>query len=395
MNNKNNKMPPGKAFLDSPSQATVDTADSSTTDHHQFHSLTPLTTTTVTPQRLNFSENNDSSNTTFIVLASSGAASGLALVSFLTFVLPYEAIVALTMWFAMLVVFLSSAYTLGRAHLNRIVADRGIGEYLPGWIYGPLVEQTFHEFMTGGDFWAQYQHLVLYFLPGIDVDAYVDRLPPRHRDPLTQISLGSYFLGDDTMRLLMGNERWQDQRNQQVVVVGLPTVVEDDGSASSHSDLGLMVTESDLAGGLTDQQAQTVSASLGLQQPEKETPAGHSDDGESDDLEEIPEEVIIQDAMADAASILYTTVLSYASSVVRPRTYHVATQFFGLSVLTGGLALWGYRRGVYTLPRVEFAAASQQRALWMTTLFGGATTGIALFGYYALRPRSPKETKRG
>jgi len=192
---------------------------------------------------------------------------------FLVFYLPIQALLALSVCASSTSLLFYVAYRHGLQQFQQMQQSQGLGVYLPGWLYQQLTQTTLHEYLQDTTLFTEYQHILLYFLPNIttqQLDWYVNRLPPRHRDTLYRHGLGHLF-GEDFMRFLMGQERYnqmlintyqQDHRegsgdggridNREVVIVpppraraGPPLLIER-AAAGDASDLES--TESNTAG---------------------------------------------------------------------------------------------------------------------------------------------------
>ena len=261
------------------------------------------------------------------VIILSGLTSVLSLAVFFYIMLPFAAMVAFSVFVSSMGVLTLAIPEAVRDGYRNLVTGRGIGDSLPSWLYQLLAEETLHDWMRDPTFALEMRHLLLYMLPGISnerLEAYVDRLAPRHREALRRPGLGQ-FMGNEFMRIIMGDQRFQPDTNMvfaRVVVEGaLPaqqqspltllgdstsstttmqetetatTSRPDDIRASSfppspsprrllygdssdqsgESDAGLNASESSdvAAGGLNENQALRV-ASHSLSPPGSETPA--------------------------------------------------------------------------------------------------------------------------
>jgi len=242
----------------------------------------------------------------------SGATAASAMVVFVALVLPTAAFVALAVLLASSASFAYAATNLVTQQYNEIINTRGIGQFLPQWLYRTLTEQSFHDFMVDGRFVLEHRYLLLYFMPGIpreQLDQYIDRLAPRHREQLRRPGMGHFLLGPDFMRFLMGRERFQEVTGiptmiRSTDVAGQPSqrpaiqfIVDEDGdqhgqdqslairsqtqtdrrrldredSDDASSDLGLSITANDLVGNLSDQQVSGLARTLGIDHETAET----------------------------------------------------------------------------------------------------------------------------
>jgi hypothetical protein len=133
----------------------------------------------------------------------------------LTFV-PIQLLVGLGLFLAMFVGVLYTLYQRALLEYQTVVTGRGLGDYLPERWYDQLANESFHDWMVNGTFVQDNQHFALYFIPGLtndQLEAYVDRLLPRHQRELRRPGLGNLF-GPQFMRLLVGDSRLQHPEHQ-------------------------------------------------------------------------------------------------------------------------------------------------------------------------------------
>jgi hypothetical protein len=134
-----------------------------------------------------------------------GIASGTSITAVTVAFVPAQVIMA---FFITLSLFLGFAWSVyERARLEALqIRRRGVAGYLPESMVEQLTNTSFHDFMTDGAFWQENQYLLLYLIPGVtnqQLDAYVNRLVPRHRNVLRRQGVGHMF-GEGFMRLLVG-----------------------------------------------------------------------------------------------------------------------------------------------------------------------------------------------
>jgi hypothetical protein len=135
-----------------------------------------------------------------------------------------------------MVMFFYKLYQMLQWEYQLIVQGRGIGDYLPSTIYEQLTRTTVHDFMsdTRNSYVNENAYLMLYMIPGLSPDQineYVGRLSPRHQALLHRHGLG-YILGNSFMRLVMGDERLNAPRIEQLDEDG---AVATNGSTDSPS----------------------------------------------------------------------------------------------------------------------------------------------------------------
>jgi len=417
-----------------------------------------------------------------IVLAS--GTSGLALVSFLCATLPVSALVSLVLMVLSLAALAFLIYGRMLDEWNRLLNGRGIGDFLPQSVFQLLAEESFHHFMTNNDAYLEHRYLLLYFLPGLapdEIERYVARLAPRHRETVMRPGLAQFLPNRDfVMTLLMGRQRWQPhiaqgtaataaaiQRSNQSAPA-IEVIVETDDDQSEASDLGLNVNENDMAGGLSDQQASRLARTLGLSNStrvrevlntsgsRRNTGAAMTaaivarddikDQDDNDDTDENDtqdyyeeEENVLTEAFWGAFNVtvwpIYRSVMNQAARMTSPFTSRAIMFGSTLSVLSGGMALWGYYGGhagnlglsfslSWLTPAMEtaeralsrvtppsmdrilsrvvdtFASSAQRlfsnmpyptdRVVWATALAGGLTTGTALILRQTFQPPPPR-----
>jgi hypothetical protein len=141
-----------------------------------------------------------------------GIASGTSITAVTVAFVPAQVIMA---FFIILSLFMGFAWSVyERARLEALqIRRRGVADYLPESMVEQLMNTSFHDFMTDGAFWEENQYLFLYLIPGVtneQLDAYVNRLVPRHRNVLRRQGLGHIF-GEGFMRFLVGEARYYDE----------------------------------------------------------------------------------------------------------------------------------------------------------------------------------------
>jgi hypothetical protein len=345
--------------------------------------------------------------------------SGTALLSFITFlyyVIPFTALFALGGSLVSISLMFHQVYQFLRQEYGDIVNGRGIGDYLPGWVFRALTESSLHDQLTDDSFELEYRHLMLYFMPGLSraqLDAYVDRLAPRHRGVLLRPGLG-HLLGDSFMQVVMGRERFPTAvppsigHNEGILPLlengSIPSTPVrrrldlDDDDSDADSDLGLDVSGDDLAGGLSNRQAEQMARTLRLppsSTPSIRTPAMRTPS--------IPEEAIVSvntTATPNAAAVeesqneeelaILTEALwqTYVSSFYAPAvntmstavtqwaqnvTEWITSPTMSITVVSGSVGLFGYWHGIWGRPTNR---AASTRDVWTTAVLGGGVAGI-------------------
>jgi hypothetical protein len=183
-------------------------------------------------------------------------------------------------------------------------------------------------------------------------------------------------------------------------------------SDDSNSDLGLDITTDDLAGGLDVQQATNMARYLGLgggavtdetvvvpvvlaadtnEQQERRS------DGTTPVVQDITEredyaaeEVVLMDALWSAFDYsFWSPVTRFVADSTTPVTRPLFRGTVGLTLLSGGLGIWGYWTAIYSRPvgglRLEYPSS---RSVWATTVVGGVSAGLLLMARSYMRPSS-------
>jgi hypothetical protein len=148
--------------------------------------------------------------------------SAVTVIVFLSQVMPATALAALLFGVASTGMFSQSMIlTIHRLYYEIVFHGNGLAEWLrlPESLIRTLTQTTIHEYMTDPSFMLEYRHMALYFLPLSEqqLEQSIAQLAPQHRDRLYRpAGIGRALLGDDMMRVLMGDARWrQTLQNQQ------------------------------------------------------------------------------------------------------------------------------------------------------------------------------------
>ncbi|KAL3940624.1 MAG: hypothetical protein SGBAC_004880 [Bacillariaceae sp.] len=144
-----------------------------------------------------------------------GVASGTSVAAVTVAFVPAQIIMA---FFIVLSLFMGLSYTVfQRLRLEAMdLRRRGVAGYLPEGIVDTLINTSFHDHVVNGDFWEENSFFLLYFIPGLSeeqINAYVNRLVPRHQQVLRRPGLG-HFIGPAFMRLLLGEQQYAHQIEQ-------------------------------------------------------------------------------------------------------------------------------------------------------------------------------------
>lgn len=335
---------------------------------------------------------------------------------FLIYALPATALVALAIFVSSTSSLVYVVYQNALVEWQSILRGRGVENYLPGSLYHQLAETSLHEWMMDSSFYLEYRYFILYFVPGItqeQLDSFLNRLAPRHRETLHR-PMGQ-LLGDDFMRILLGESRWPPRENAipELMLDGTSTArqlfharEEDQSDDESRSnDIGLDITASDLAGDINDRQASALGRFVGLagngqivhgigreEQGSREAVVEAHNGPAIDNLtpqqvqqHEYNEEQVVLGEAFTAMVANYTSMASDAVSAAAAQTVEYLSPFviqtgFGVSFLSAGVGLFGTWVGAYHPWRVSLTSPPfpPSRSLWITGIFGGATAGIVV-----------------
>jgi hypothetical protein len=288
-------------------------------------------------------------------------------------------------------------YLYFTVEFESILQERGLGDYLSQSIYNLLTERTLHEWMNDSSFTSEYRHLMLYLIPGISqeqLEAYIDRLPPRHRNNLRRHGLGHLF-GEAFMRAIMGNERYQIHVENQarpseflLPAPNSPLAVSRmlfDDSDDERSDLGLQITTDDMID-------ETVMASRAIHvAPQYDLRSGDEPLARivqvatpAQDLQREQEEesTILVDAFATMSLSLVNQTLSSATSTAASIIEYISPIVIGsgltVTSISVGVGLFGVWFGIYQPRRVVPSSPHfpSSRTLIGSTVVGGASAAL-------------------
>ena len=335
----------------------------------------------------------------------------LSLSFFLYIILPFYALVALAAAAASAALAANEVYQYALVEYDHRARHTGFGDLLPDRVFRILTQQSLHEFImslhgSANPATSFNRFFVIYFLPGLTPEqrnAYIQRLPRRHRQMLERPGVGQ-ILGPTFMRLLIGEDRYDDMttegtsdpaapprptahRRRRVQLIENPhrsnrdeerraieNAVPAPGLRQDHddesSDLGLDIDGNDMVGGLTaDDQEHNMSRSLGLQEfavtnvtvnatiPEEEEDRDDDEDGEHEEEEEdghiVSDEeetrIIVEAAIATMWAQLARVTRPFTRSAMRMTTRasrnvaaNMASYGVGLATLVGGVGVVGY-----------------------------------------------------
>lgn len=178
-----------------------------------------------------------------------------------------------------------------------------------------------------------------------------------------------------------------------------------------------MITANELSGGLSDQQASGLAQSLGIDTPtatsaisSESVPqtasvqASSVDDHDHEDedstivLEEeyAEEERVLTEAALEATDAVWTPISQFfvgvAADNIVPATSTLYRYGLGISIVSTGLGLLGYRRGFYQSPSRYYPSS---RFVWSTAILGGAIAGATYWATRAFRTKTTSNNGSG
>lgn len=309
-------------------------------------------------------------------LAIFAAVSSASFGATVVLVLPFPALIALLTF----LVSISGTFYLWlhlfTRELQSLIQGRGIGDYLPPSIYSRLTELTLHEWMQDTSLTLEYRHLMLYFVPGITqerLDEYVDALSPRHRNNLRRRGLG-HLLGDDFMRLIMGNERFRLhvlQNQPRPTELRLPPSLPAEPMNDADSDLGS--TCPDAVSPIETPQFSDLNPCNPISR------ALFIDDEEQEGFQQ--EETVLSDAVMTMVNTymnvtLETMTRGFVFMVERVTPFIFGTGV-GVTSIAVGIGMFGTLSGVYFQDGTVSRASRfpSQHTLWTTAFIGGLSSG--------------------
>ena len=345
-----------------------------------------------------------------------GIASGATLVAITVTFVPLQLLVGMLIFFTMMIGLLYTLYQRAMLEYQNVVTGRGLGDYLPPNLYDQLANISFHDWMVNGTWIQDHQQYALYFIPGLtneQLNAYVERLQPRHRRELRQPGLGRFF-GSQFMRLLMGDQRLQLQQQAQRGIV--PRRLELEHTTPRASNATDVDDEASELGNDDDPAAQYVRF-FGME-PENSTPpsaeapvlealrssgfdlsidSDHASEEEEEEEEEGDSALnssVVTDAVLGGMTSYYRMGLNFALGYTRNTatwlTSGVLRTTLTLGLASVGIGALGVWAGVFepprSLPRMampRFSMESQTMLMGPVFASAGAMGGMSLmmFGF--------------
>ena len=146
------------------------------------------------------------------------SAVGVLSLLFLSRTLSWDLQIILVLWVISVGMLLYVGMVFMQSEYDRIRRENGLIAYLPDSVRRLLLQTSLHEWMIDPSFMLEYRHLALYFIPGLSseqLDAAVDRLPPRHRNGLRRPGM-MWMLPDSMQQLMLPSENSRSLTNMMM-----------------------------------------------------------------------------------------------------------------------------------------------------------------------------------
>lgn len=327
-----------------------------------------------------------------------GGTSLLSIFAFISIVIPASALAALAVFVASTALLIYQTYQFSLQQYGGIINGRGIGDFLPSWLFSMLVENSIHEQLTDDSTGNEWGHMALYFFPGLtreQIDSYVDRLAPRHRDFLRRPGVGHLF-GNQFMQLLLGRERFPEIPEAQEIQMQNPAPLPPPMNIQARR-LELMDDDdysagSELLSNNNNGQPQQPSRALVTSQhqpqqrekssaiPREAIISTQSTPDESDAEDEF--NLLMEAFSTGMTSFVFGPVLSIFSHFVSEVTAVAITPTVSTALVTGSVGAFGFWRGLWGNHR---QTPSSNRDVWATVVLGGGVAGVLFMARRANR----------
>ena len=335
-------------------------------------------------------------STRVALLGGTSAASALA---FVVFILPTQALLALVLALSTAILLLHQLYHLAIQAYREAVNGRGIGDYLPSWLFSALVEESIHERMVDPSFNLEWRHLALYFFPGLSraqIEAYVDRLPERHRHFLLRPGAG-HVLGNEFMQLILGRERYPEVPSPQdhaLPLLPLPTPPNRPLILRHQPEQVAEEENDDNDTVLSDHDAPVILRELAGARPPSAIVARSTARPMEESMEYDSEFVILYEAFTmGMTSMIITPFLSAARHVRNQMRLWVTRPSVSLALIGGSVGVFGYWRGMWGRHGVRSSSTMHDRDVWYTAVLGGGMASLLLLARSNRPPRRPHRRK--
>lgn len=334
-----------------------------------------------------------------------GVASAGSVAVLVAAILPMQIFVGLSVVLFLWSSFIFNLFGLFRSEFQEALEGRGFGRYLPIDMYNRLVNMSFHEMMTNGDFLRDHRHYALYFVPGItpeQIREHAEQLIPRHRDELLRPGVGNIF-GPGFMRFIIGDRGLAERRLASTPAFPtrvVPRRLELEDREDSTSGLGDEEVDSGSWG---------IDSALSPDASSAMMPRDTSVEEEEEDEEDLSaENEVIQRAVAAGMANIRNMALSAAGNGIAQAVLRTARMAFrttiGVGAVTAGVGLFGFLTGYWTpqdfaelrsfrLPN-HASMSSESARLFSSAFGGGATAGVVMmFGSTSSSAEENKKAK--
>ena len=161
-------------------------------------------------------------------------ASGGSLAVLIVSVVPLPVLAGMLVVVSSFLALFLKLYQRALLEYQAILQGQGFGHYLPESMYEALANSSFHEWLVEGNFVQEWSFLMLYAIPGMrreQIEAYVDRLTPRHQQFVRRRGLGQFF-GQTFMRHLVG-DRNLNENDHHHHLINIPPTISEEGETAA------------------------------------------------------------------------------------------------------------------------------------------------------------------
>lgn len=341
-----------------------------------------------------------------------GGTSALSFVMFILMMIPMEALAALCLAIASLVLLGFQLYQHARRGLQDAVNGRGIGDYLPSWLFSMLVEDSIHEQMLDDSFALEWRHMALYMMPGLSrqqIDAFVDRLPRRHRDFLLRPGVG-HVLGHDFMQLILGRERFPEHAmvepaaNATAADVLPPPMPNNprrldfvpnsnNATAATGDDDSIALSDYD-APSSPNENGESVARALVLRHeaPPPFVAARAVPEQEDEEIDYDGEYAVLVEAFFSGMnSMVLTPALDMTLQVMDSVSGLFTSPTVSMALVSGSMGVFSYWRGLWGRNGVRPQTTWRDGDIWSTAVLGTGVAGVLLYMRANRRSRTDRK----
>lgn len=339
-----------------------------------------------------------------------GVAAGTTVTAITLAYIPMQLLAALGMIIALLAGMFYTLYQRAQLEFENIVTGRGVGDYLPQDVYDQLVNVSFHDSMVNGNSppFEEYQYFLLYLIPGItteQLNAYVDRLRPRHQRILHRPGLG-HFLGHQFMRLVMGDSRLAEQQRASGLVPRRLELTESGATGDRDDDAsGLGMDEDPASQYVRPLRIEPVSDAPATSRAgtivDASNADGDHDDEDEDEEEDVDYTGVIVEAVFNGArtvsGMASTLALSYARNTVSWAAGGPARAPLTLGAAGIAMGILGLWTGAFELPsnfQMPRMSTQSRSALMSSSIASAATASMMLMMFGVPGGKSDEKKKK-